>query len=44
MADGALRARMGSAGRLRVERDFHPAVQMGKVLSLCLEETGEEER
>lgn len=33
--DGTLRSRLGAAGRQRVERDFHPEIQMGKLLSLC---------
>lgn len=35
LADPSLRARMGEAGRRRVERHFHPSVQMGEILGLC---------
>lgn len=35
VADPSLRARMGEAGRERVERRFNPAVQMGEIMTLC---------
>lgn len=36
-ADEGLRARMGEAGRRRVEDHFHPARQIGMVLQACFE-------
>lgn len=41
LVDGVLRSRLGTAGRLRVERDFHPEVQLGTLLSLCFSEPEE---
>lgn len=38
LGDGTLRRRLGAAGRLRAERDFHPEIQMGKLLAACFPE------
>jgi glycosyltransferase involved in cell wall biosynthesis len=36
LEDAGLRARMGEAGRARVEDRFHPAKQMGRIMKACL--------